>query len=65
MTTKNRVKPERSIDLLKELHILTNDGKLNQDSNRKLKQIYHLSNFIEPLIKDIISKQDEISIVDQ
>lgn len=65
MTTKNRVKDERSTELLKELHILTNDWKLNQDSNRKLKQIYHLSNFIEPLIKNIISKQDKISIVDQ
>lgn len=31
-----------SQDLLKELHILTRDGKLNQDSRRKLKQIEHL-----------------------
>jgi hypothetical protein len=39
---------EQSVELLKELHILTRDGKLNQDSRRKLKQVYHLFQFIEP-----------------
>lgn len=47
------IKPNQSIELLKELHILTRDGKLNQDSRRKLKQVYHLYNFIEPLLKDL------------
>jgi hypothetical protein len=46
------IKPGQSIELLKELHILTRDGKLNQDSRRKLKQVYHLVQFIEPLVKD-------------
>jgi hypothetical protein len=32
----------RSADLLKALHILTPEGRLNQDSRRKLKQILHL-----------------------
>jgi hypothetical protein len=36
------IRPGQSIELLKELHILTRDGKLNQDSRRKLKQVYHL-----------------------
>ncbi|HRH73941.1 MAG TPA: SAM-dependent methyltransferase, partial [Zoogloea sp.] len=31
------IRPGQSIELLKELHILTRDGKLNQDSRRKLK----------------------------
>jgi len=44
------VRPGQSIDLLKELHILTRDGKLNQDSRRKLKQVYHLYQFIEKLL---------------
>ena len=44
------LKEGQSIELLKELHILTRDGKLNQDSRRKLKQIYHLLQFVEPLI---------------
>ncbi|MDO4591243.1 MAG: SAM-dependent methyltransferase, partial [Comamonadaceae bacterium] len=43
------LKPGQSIELLKALHILTRDGKLNQDSRRKLKQVYHLYQFIEPL----------------
>ena len=44
------IRPGQSIDLLKELHILTRDGKLNQDTRRKLKQVYHLYQFIEPLL---------------
>ena len=44
------IRPGQSIELLKELHILTRDGKLNQDSRRKLKQVYHLYQFIEPLL---------------
>lgn len=47
------IKPNQSLELLKELHILTRDGKLNQDSRRKLKQVYHLYQFIEPLLKDL------------
>ncbi|WP_415034374.1 class I SAM-dependent methyltransferase [Azonexus sp.] len=44
------IRPGQSLELLKELHILTRDGKLNQDSRRKLKQVYHLAQFIEPLL---------------
>ncbi len=44
------IRPGQSIDLLKELHILTRDGQLNQDTRRKLKQVYHLYQFIEPLL---------------
>jgi Methyltransferase domain len=47
------IRPGQSVDLLKELHILTRDGKLNQDSRRKLKQVYHLYNFIEPLLQEL------------
>jgi len=47
------IKPGQSIELLKELHILTREGKLNQDSRRKLKQVYHLVQFIEPLVKEV------------
>jgi hypothetical protein len=45
------IRPGQSIELLKELHILTRDGKLNQDSRRKLKQVYHLYQFVEPLLE--------------
>ena len=39
--------------MLKELHILTRDGKLNQDSRRKLKQVYHLYQFIEKILLEL------------
>lgn len=64
MNEKNEIKPEQSIELLKELHILTRDGKLNQDSRRKLKQIYHLYNFIEPLLEDIFKTNPNSTLVD-
>ncbi len=41
----------QSVELLKELHILTRDGKINQDTRRKLKQVQHLLGFIEPLMR--------------
>jgi hypothetical protein len=49
------IRPEQSLELLKELHILTRDGKLNQDSRRKLKQVYHLYQFIEPLLAEVMA----------
>jgi hypothetical protein len=60
------IKPGQSIELLKELHILTRDGKLNQDSRRKLKQVYHLVQFIEPLLKDALAAKGDqgVTVVD-
>ncbi len=58
------LRPGQSIELLKELHILTRDGKLNQDSRRKLKQVYHLCNFIEPLLDDVLNTQDTLTLAD-
>jgi uncharacterized protein len=49
----NLVRPGQSVELLKELHILTREGKLNQDSRRKLKQVYHLFQFIDKLLKEL------------
>lgn len=61
---KHEIRAGQSLELLKELHILTRDGKLNQDSRRKLKQVYHLYQFIEPLLLQLHEKQDHISLVD-
>jgi len=58
------LRPGQSIELLKELHILTRDGKLNQDSRRKLKQVTHLCNFIEPLLNDVLSRQGTLTLAD-
>ena len=52
-TLPPEVRPGQSVELLKQLHILTRDGKLNQDSRRKLKQVYHLFQFIEKLLLDV------------
>lgn len=58
------LRPNQSTKLLQELHILTRDGKLNQDSRRKLKQVYHLFNFIEPLLKDLSLSKSDFTMVD-
>lgn len=51
------LRPGQSIELLKELHILTREGKINQDSRRKLKQVLHLFQFIEKILKEL-SEED-------
>ncbi len=38
------------IALLQALHILTPEGRINQDSRRKLKQVQHLVRFLTPLL---------------
>ncbi len=58
------IRPEQSLELLKELHILTRDGKLNQDSRRKLKQVYHLYQFIEPLLAEVMAARGDLTLVD-
>jgi hypothetical protein len=72
-TTKNipkpdlvaqEIRPSQSIELLKELHILTREGKLNQDSRRKLKQVYHLYGFIEKLLLELPATDKGLTLAD-
>jgi len=58
------LRPGQSIELLKELHILTREGKLNQDTRRKLKQVYHLYQFIEPLLNDVLKSNAAFTLAD-
>jgi hypothetical protein len=58
------IRPEQSRELLKTLHILTRDGKLNQDTRRKLKQVYHLFGFIDPLLAELDADDEDYSIID-
>lgn len=58
------LRPGQSIELLKELHILTRDGKLNQDTRRKLKQVYHLVQFIEPLLAEVLKTRGDVTLAD-
>lgn len=60
----HEIRPEQSIELLKALHILTRDGKMNQDSRRKLKQVYHLFQFIEPLLLQLEQEGRPMQLVD-
>jgi len=56
--------PGQSIELLQALHILTREGKLNQDTRRKLKQVQHLVHFIEPLIDDVLKERGDVTLAD-
>jgi hypothetical protein len=54
-----QLRPGQSLELLKELHILTREGKLNQDSRRKLKQVYHLYQFISKILEEAGAGQQD------
>jgi hypothetical protein len=58
------IKPQQSIELLKALHILTRDGCMNQDSRRKLKQVYHLYQLIAPYLEKALASNTDFSLVD-
>ena len=58
------IRPEQSVALLKRLHILTRDGKLNQDSRRKLKQVNHLYQFIEKLLLEAGQDGHAVTLAD-
>ena len=73
MPKKNRAKVEAALpeefaahnqQLLQALHILTREGKLNQDSRRKLKQVRHLLQFIEPLLREELARNADVALVD-
>jgi len=56
--------PEQSPALLKELHLLTRDGRLNADSLRKLKQVNHLVGLLQPALEDVLSRFGAPVVVD-
>jgi hypothetical protein len=58
------LRPGQSVPLLQELHILTREGKLNQDTRRKLKQVYHLVQFIEPLLAEVLAARGDVTLAD-
>ena len=58
------LRPGQSLELLKELHILTREGKLNQDTRRKLKQVYHLYQFIAPLLEEVSGSPQGFTLAD-
>ncbi|HET9620771.1 MAG TPA: SAM-dependent methyltransferase [Kofleriaceae bacterium] len=58
------VPPGMSIELLKDLHLLTRDGQLNADARRKLKQIRHLVGLLRPALDDAMARAAAPVIVD-
>jgi Methyltransferase domain len=53
-----------SVELLKELHLLTRDGQLNADARRKLKQIRHLVGLLRPGLEDALARHAAPTVVD-
>lgn len=53
-----------SVDLLKDLHLLTRDGQLNADARRKLKQIRHFVGLLRPALDDALARHPAPAIVD-
>lgn len=58
------LRPGQSLALLQALHILTREGAINQDSRRKLKQVAHLVQFIEPLLQRLRADGHPATVVD-
>ena len=56
--------PGQSVSLLKALHILTQNGGLNADSRRKLKQVQHLAQLIKPAIDSVLKDKDQPVLAD-
>lgn len=55
---------DKSIPLLKALHILTREGALNADSRRKLKQVAHLTQLLRPAIESLLEAPQEPVLAD-
>lgn len=53
-----------SLDLLKDLHLLTRDGHLNADARRKLKQIRHFVGLLRPAVEDALARHPAPTVVD-
>jgi hypothetical protein len=56
--------PGQSTELLKALHILTREGALNADSRRKLKQVLHLANLIQPALEASFAEKEQPVLAD-
>lgn len=55
---------EKSVALLKALHILTREGQLNADSRRKLKQVLHLTQLLRPALEAVLQSSDDPVVAD-
>ena len=56
--------PGVSIEVLKELHLLTREGRLNADSRRKLKQVAHFLGFLRAPLADLAERHEAPVVCD-
>src|SRR5665213_518566 len=55
---------DKSVPLLKALHILTRDGALNADSRRKLTQVLHLTQLLRPALEKMLAGAEDPILAD-
>jgi hypothetical protein len=56
--------PGQSVELLRELHLVSRDGALHADSLRKLKQVNHLVQLLDPALRDVLERHRQPVLVD-
>lgn len=56
--------PDQSEALLRELHLLTREGRLNADTLRKLKQVNHLVGLLTPALEDSLARDPSPLVID-
>ncbi len=61
---KRELLPGQSVELLRELHLVGRDGALQADSLRKLKQVNHLVQLLEPALRDVLERHPQPVLVD-
>jgi hypothetical protein len=61
---RHELLPGQSVELLRELHLVGRDGALHADSLRKLKQVNHLIQLLEPALRDVLERHPEPVLVD-
>ena len=61
---RHELLPGQSVELLKELHLVGRDGALHADSLRKLKQVNHLVQLLEPALRDVLRAVPGAGLVD-
>ena len=61
---RRQLLPGQSVELLKELHLVGRDGKLNADTLRKLNQVNHLAQFLLGPLNDLRARYKDPVLVD-
>lgn len=61
---RHELLPGQSVELLRELHLIARDGALQADSLRKLKQVNHLVQLLEPALRDVLARHPQPVLVD-